>query len=266
MKVFIFTYDRFDTISTPKFFEKDNIDYTVLCHTEDDKKSFIRGGRVNPRKIVSSNQPKGLANNRNFALSQMEVGEWALFMVDDLINFYEYENYDTEKSENLGITMETAKNYNKQFRKVISATDFLKRCEECIQKAEKENINLVGFAGFTNPLFLGKKWKYNVLADGRCWLIKKCNLVFDTNVQLVDDVIWSVMNIKNGGLFVNQWVIPDCKRYTDGAFGSIHKRMAQKIQECAYIEKTHRDIVYFGKKPGWPTGSHLRIRNLKKFN
>ena len=267
MKIFIFTYDRFDTIATPKFFEHDNLDYTVLCHTEEAKREFIKAGRVNPRKIFSSNAPKGLACNRNFALSQMEPGEWALFIVDDLVNFYEYEEYETEKSEDLKIVMENAKNYNKKFKKIISAAKFLERCEECIKKAEEEKVNLVGFAAFLNPLFLGKKWKHNVFADGRCWLVKKSNLVFDENVNSYDDMMWSAMNIKNGGLIVNQWVIPDCKRYSAGGVGSKEKRMEQKIKDCAYIERLHGDLVYFAKKPGFPAGSHLRIRNIKnRFN
>ena len=261
MKTFIFTYDRYDSLSTPSFFEKENIEHTILCHTEEAKNKFIEAGRVNPERIISTNQPKGLANNRNYALDQMEEGEWALFLVDDLNNLYEYENYDTDEREKLPIEISNVKEYRKSFQKVITASKFLERCEETIKVAEKENIKLIGFAGFTNPLFLKNKWKYNSLADGRAWLIKKSDLRFDEHVQLVDDVCWTVINIKSGGVIINQWLIPDCKRYTKGSFGSKSQRMPQKIEECKYMEEAYRDYVYFADKPGWPPFSHLRIKN-----
>ena len=39
MKIIIFTYDRFDTITTSRYFK--NVEHTVLCHSDDDKQRFI---------------------------------------------------------------------------------------------------------------------------------------------------------------------------------------------------------------------------------
>lgn len=261
MKIFIFTYDRYDTITTPSFFEKENIDHIILCHSEEAKQKFIEAGKVNPDKIIATGRPKGLTYNRNFALDKMEKDEWALFMVDDLKCFQEYENYETETNDKLPITIENIKEWNNTFDKKISTLKFLERCEESIAKAEETGIKLVGFAGFTNPLFLNKKWKYNALADGRCWLVKKSELRFDENVQLIDDVCWSVININSHGLLINQWVIPDCRRYTAGAFGSKNQRMEQKIRECKYLVEAYPDSIRYGDKAGWPEGSHVQIKS-----
>jgi len=262
MKVFIFTYDRYDSLSTPEFFEKEGIDHIILCHSEEAKQKFIEGGKVNPNKIIATGKPKGLTNNRNYALDQMKEGEWALFMVDDLKNFLEYQDYDTDTRDKLPITTDTMKQWGKAFTKKVSAKKFLERCEESIKKADEKNIKLVGFAGFTNPLFLKNKWKYNALADGRAWLIKKCELRFDENVQMVDDVCWSAINIKAHGLLINQWIIPDCKRYTAGSFGSKEQRMPQRIEECKYLVENYPDQIMYATKKDWPDGSHIQIKPI----
>jgi len=266
MKTIIFTYDRLDNLTTPMFFEKDNIEHTILCQSEEDKNKFIAEGRVNPKKIIASGNPKGLGFNRNFALDMLQQDEWALFLVDDLKYILEYENYENESTENLDITTQNIKNWKDSFKKNISVKKFMERCEESIKKAEEENIKLVGFAGFNNPLFIKNKWKYNALADGRAWLIKKSNLRFDMNVQLVDDVSWSVININSGGVLINQWVIPDCRRYTAGAYGSKQKRMKQRISECKYLVQTYPRNLRFAEKAGWPPFSHIQIKHLKKYS
>lgn len=258
MKIFIFTYDRYDTLSTPNFFA--GVDHTILCHSLEAKEKFIQGGLVSPNRIVATLEPKGLANNRNWALDQMETDEWALFMVDDLKYILEYQNYENEKKERLDITIENIKEHSQDFKKKINATKFLERCEECIKKADEQNIKLVGFGGFTNPLFLKNKWKYSSLADGRAWLIKKSELRFDLNAQMVDDVSFSAINIRTYGLLINQWIIPDCKRYTSGGFGSKELRMEQRIKECKYLVDNYNGLIYYADKTGWPAGSHVRIK------
>jgi hypothetical protein len=161
----------------------------------------------------------------------------------------------------LPINLKNTTEYGKKFRKEITFSKFLERINETINYAETFGINLVGFAGFQNPLFLKNKWKFNCLADGRAWAIKKTKLRFDENAQLIDDVCWTALNIRNGGVLINQWIIPDCKRYTAGGFGSISERMELRKKECAYLVQKYPDLIKYGEKKGWPHGSHIRIKN-----
>lgn len=262
MKTFIFTWDRFQKISTPAFFDDENIPYTLLVHDKYKANNFKRYGRVNADYIHVTNKPKGLGFNRNVALDMMNLDEWALFFVDDLISIKELDNYDDQRVNDLGINMQNAKLFSKRFKKQIKLKTFMRRCEECITKADSEDIKLVGFAGFTNHLFLSKKWKYNSVADGRCWLVKKTGLRFDENVQLIDDVCFTALNmIKFGAVLINQWIIPECERYTSGAYGSIQQRLPQKIQECKYLTTTYPEYIKYADKTGWPTGSHVTVVN-----
>jgi hypothetical protein len=261
MKIFVFAYDRYETMSTSLMLEAEGINHFVLCHSEEAAELFAKGGRVNPERLIVTDQPKGLANNRNYALDMMDDGEWALFLVDDFKSVTELEGYDTEELEEFSITFENQNVYRKRFRHPIGMSQFVKRAAEGAKYCDDHGAKLLGFAGFENAMFRRKKWARNKLADGRAWMVKKTHLRFDTNVQLIDDLCWTALNIKEfGTVIVNQWVLPDCKRYTAGSYGSIEERMPQKIYEAKYLVETYPDLIQFKKKAGWPEGSHVVLR------
>lgn len=262
MKIFIFTWDRYDSISTPAYFDASGIDdYHVLVHDRDKAEKFTT---LNPKNIIVTYQPKGLAYNRNFALDLMQPDEWALFFVDDLISVTKLDDYSTHPGETVPVTTSNSTEWGRKFKAPITATEFMEMCKECTAKADAEGIKLVGFAGNNNALFRVNKWKYNALADGRCWLVKKTNLQFDINAQLIDDVCFTALNIKAfGKVLINQWILPDCKRYTAGAFGTIDQRMEQKIKECKYLVTTYPEYIQYAEKKGWPSGSHITISRKK---
>jgi hypothetical protein len=95
MRTFIFTYNRYDSITSSMMWEEAGLDHTVLCHTDEAAEQFTAHGRVNPDRLHVTGAPKGLANNRNAALDMMDDGEWALFLVDDLKTLTEVADYDT---------------------------------------------------------------------------------------------------------------------------------------------------------------------------
>lgn len=259
MKIFIFTYDRFNTISTSAYFK--GLPHTVLCHTEEQKAAFLAGGRIYTPDLVATGAPRGLAYNRNFALSQMQAGEWALFFVDDLIRMTYLDGYEAVNSDTIPVdSASSTAEFRKKFKKECSAETFLQICEQEILHAEQLKMALVGFSLTDNPLFRRKKYAHWCLADGRCWLVKKTHLKFDNNVQLIDDTCWTAKNLEAfGGVVVNNWVLPECERYSAGAFGSIEQRMPQKLQECEYLVRKYPGYIDYADKAGWPKGSHVRI-------
>jgi hypothetical protein len=260
MKVFVFTYDRFDSISTSSMLEDEDIDHVVLCHTEQQREAFIAGGLVKPDRLVATGQPKGLANNRNEALDRMDDGEWAMFLVDDLKAVTELRNYDTARDP-LPITATSQPTYRERFKHPVTMHHFLHRADGVIRQCERNGARLGGFCGVDNVLFRKGHWGYNILADGRAWVVRKSHLRFDANVQLIDDLCWTALNIAEFGcVVVDRWVLPDCKRYTAGAFGSIQERMPQKLAEAAYLVGQYPDLIAFKRKAGWPDGAHVVLR------
>lgn len=265
MKVFVFGYNRYDSMSTSLMFEKEGIDHTVLIHTEEAKEEFLKHGTAKENRLLVTNNPRGLAYQRNTALEMMEDGEWALFMVDDLKDVTELRNYDRVTEPSLPITLKNQNHYGDRFKNPITMTKFMQRADELAKKCETLGSHLGGFAGINNPLFRAKHWSFNVLADGRAWVVRKTHLRFDKNVQLIDDLCWTALNIKHFGIVVvNQWVLPDCRRYSAGAFGSIEERLPQKMKEAKYLVDTYPELVAFKEKAGWPYGSHVVLRQRNK--
>jgi len=261
-KVFVFAYNRYETMTTSMMLEADGVEHTVLCHLPSDAEKFVAGGRVFPERLEVTGQPKGLANNRNYALEQMEEGEWALFLVDDLLQCYELDDYETQEADELPITFENQNIYRKKFRKHISTAELLRRAEETIPKLEAMNCALLGWAGFENPMFRKKHWGVNILADGRAWLVKKTHLRFDIEAQAIDDMAWTAKNIQEFGVvLVDRWILPDAKRYGAGGYGSINDRLEQKMRECAFLVKTYPDLVAYRSKKGQQEGSHVVLRH-----
>jgi hypothetical protein len=265
MKVFVFGYDRYDSMTTSLMLTREQIDHTVLVHTEEARQKFIDHGTAQPHQCIATGNPKGLAYQRNTALDMMQEGEWAVFLVDDLKEVSELRNYDRTTVPSLPITQATQNHYAKRFDNPITMQQFMKRSHELIDRCETYNCHLGGFCGINNPLYRRNHWSYNVLADGRAWVVRKTHLRFDENVQLIDDLCWTALNIKHFGLvIVNQWVLPDCRRYSSGAFGSIKQRMPQKLKEAQYLVETYPDLIAVKDKAGWEYGSHCVLRQRNK--
>jgi len=263
MKIIIFTYDRYDTITTSKYFK--GVEHTVLCHSEEDKQKFIDAGNIYG-DIIATKQPKGLSNNRNYALDMLEDGEWAIFFVDDLIEITVLTNYSNYEHK-LNCDFDNVKHFRKELKKHCTPKEFINIAKETIKHAEQKGFALCGFSLTDNPLFRDKKYSYWSLSDGRCWAVKKTKLTFDENVQLIDDTYFTALNLKNfGGVVNNNWLLPNCKRYTAGAFGSIKSRMNQKIKECKYLTDTFPEFITYADKKGWEEYSHVKIRQNRTYN
>jgi hypothetical protein len=261
MRTFVFGYDRYETMSTSRLLEDEGIDHTVLCHTEEARERFIEGGSAAPDRLLATGQPKGLANNRNAALEMMEDGEWALFLVDDLKNVTTVADYWIRTDTRLRITMDNQKKIAPTTKQPATMQEFINAACENVAVCESMGAHLGGFCGIANPLFRDAKWRFNVLADGRAWVVKKSSLRFDPGAQLIDDMCWTAQNIQRFGVVaVNQWVLPDCKRYTAGAFGSIEERLPLKAKEAAYLVHNYPALVRFAKKAGWPDGTHVQLK------
>ena len=267
MKIFVFTYDRYNTITTSGLLEDEGIDHIVLCHTEEQKENFIKADRVKPERLIATNQPKGLGHNRNIALSMMEDNEWALFLVDDIFNLTELHKHDQYVENFIPITMDNQMEWKYKFKEPLTMKNFVKRATELASFCDEVKSYLGGFCGIDNPPFRKKHYTFNTFADGRAWVVKKSHLRFDPNVHCIDDYGWNALNIKEFGInVVNQWVLPEATRYTPGGYGSIQQRSEQKLKECAYLVEAYAQFIAYKTKVGHPPKSHITLRPQRKPN
>src|SRR5262245_28152056 len=141
MRVFVFTYDRYDSITTSMMLAADGVEHTVLCHDEVARQRFIHHGRVEAKNIVATGVPKGLANQRNWCLEHMERDEWVLQFVDDLKTVTEVANYDT-RGTRLGITTDNQRAFAGQMDTPIDLAKFMERAEEVVAACEQVGARL----------------------------------------------------------------------------------------------------------------------------
>lgn len=265
MKVFTFFYNRFDSATTSIALAENGIEHYVLVHSEEDSKKFAEGQTIKGKEIITGNG-KGLAYQRNTALSMMEEGEWAAFMCDDFQQVYSFpKQFIFSKTNSIDVTTENQNSYRIKKQKNMSLKEMFSMFPKLIEIAETNNIHLIGFALHDNPRNLRKKFTTRGLADGRFWLVKKSSYSFDVNAQMIDDVCWTAENlIRHGNVLVLNWCIPYFSRYTAGGYGSTEARKQRRMKECAYLVKKYSPLIRYAEKSGWDTGTHIRINGSDK--
>lgn len=264
MKVFTFFYNRYENASTSIALEANDIPHYVLIHKPEDYDKFKRYNTCRGEGIVTNNG-KGLAYQRNTALDMMDTGEWAVFMCDDFMKIKSMpEEWILSSNQELPINFA---NQNK-FRLKENGFNLKKMFTlfpRLIELAERNRIHLVGFGLHDNPMNLRKKFNHRGLADGRFWLVKKAGYKFDTNAQLIDDVAWTAENLmRHRNVLVLNWLVPYFQRYTAGGFGSTTERLALRRKECAYLANKYNPLVKIAQKPGWESGTHIRLFGTDK--
>lgn len=264
MKVFTFFYNRYENASTSIALEANDIPHYVLIHKPEDYDKFKRYNTCRGEGIVTNNG-KGLAYQRNTALDMMDTGEWAVFMCDDFMKIKSMpEEWILSSNQELPINFA---NQNK-FRLKENGFNLKKMFAlfpRLIELAERNHIHLVGFGLHDNPMNLRKKFNHRGLADGRFWLVKKAGYKFDTNAQLIDDVAWTAENLmRHRNVLVLNWLVPYFQRYTAGGFGSTTERLALRRKECSYLANKYNPLVKIAQKPGWESGTHIRLFGTDK--
>lgn len=262
MKIFVFAYNRFETMTTPSHLAREGIEHIVLCHSEEDRQRFIDKGVAQKSSIIATGNPRGLTKQRNYALSLMEEGEWALFMNDDFIKVQIITPYYKDYSlKHLPITLENQTHYRHAFNNTVSLNEFLDELPRIIKESEQEGIYLVGFALHDNTLARKKRVSYSGLADGRCWLLRKTHLRFDEEVNALEDRDFTAQNlITFGKLRIENWICPYFSRLTKGGFGLMAEREQERTREVYYLLNKYPHLFMTKEKKGFPVS--LQFRNL----
>lgn len=261
MKIIVFDYNRFTNTKTSPALSAEGIEHIVLCHAPEARRKFIDSGLINPDYIIATNEPPGLAYQRNFALEMLDENEWAIFFSDDYLQMYRLSEYITYKDiGEIPITTKNTTEWGKKFNNKITLKQFIGNAKESMCMANEFGVYLCGFAAYANPLFRKNLWKFGAFCDGRAICVKKSKLRYDINIQTMDDYFWTALNLKTfGNTLINNWILPEFERYAPGGIGTLEQRMPQKIKEAAYMVKMFPGIVHYSEKKNQPNNSHVKI-------
>lgn len=226
-------YDRFTDATTSKIINKSHI---VLCHNNKNNFNCIGKNGI----LIETNQPKGIQNNFNYALSMLNNDEWAIFMSDDLI--------------------EGKKLYNNKF--ITCDVDYvLDELINILPKCDLMGVKLVGLNSTGNPFYAKNKYSKFGLVDGRCFAIKKTDFRFHSEINTIPDYYASAYHLnKYGGNLILNYCYLDFKRYEKGGLGSVSDRINDKLKDIKILKSLFPNNVKVKDKPNEPKGSHIIIK------
>lgn len=253
--VYTFYYDRYNSATTSRSLCE--IPHKVVFHSQEQYTQF------NPSilcgETLITDYHKGLSGQRNEVLKTLENGQWVIFCSDDYVETKsvprKYLHGDVTSADDVD-------NFDYYILKnEVSTLSLYNETLRLINIAEAEGINLVGFASNGNPFYLKKKYRYSGLVDGRWFAMKKTDILFDENVQTMDDHDISAAHLSRGQkVLVNNWMIPNFERYKVGGYGTMLQRLERKKQDCQYLIEKYPDIFYYSDKKGQPPLTHLKFK------
>lgn len=262
MRIFTFYFNRYDNATTSRALAAEGIRHTVLLHNNEQLQRFQEHDTIQDEVIVTGN-PTGLAYQRNAALELMKEGEWAWFMSDDYyrVQMLPSEVITDDKKNRVEIDAVTQNywRFNGSKRKA-ALVDFIGLDTYLSNKAEQYGAHLVGFANTNNPRKMQRKFSFYGLCDGRCWLVQKTALRFDTNVQSIDDYSWTLQNLVQYGKTLQlNWALPIFQRMTTGGYGKLEERTVMRKRECEYLVNKYYPMCRYANKIGYEKGTHIKI-------
>ncbi len=257
MKIFVFAYNRYKTMTSSRLLSKEGIPHIVLCHDAEAAAQFEKNGTIGETgSVVVTNRERGLTRQRNAALGMMEEGEWAVFMNDDL-----------QRLEIRPQWFEAATQIDKADKRrpvPLSFTNFMHFAWKLVEAADAKT-NLIAFASNENLMYLEKRQRWYGLADGRLWLLRKTKLRFDETVGTIEDHDWTAQNIETfGKVQVENWIIPHFQRWTEGGYGTIDERAKELRADCEYLMAKHPGLFAYKEKKGFPPHTQLRFKDTYK--
>lgn len=257
MKVFVFAYDRFKTMTTSLALGREGVAHYVLCHSQSDKQRFIDSGTISDRaELIATGNPKGLTRQRNYALDMLKEGECAIFMNDDYVKLEIFDGYYTDKIE-----LNSQDCTHIHWSTNIKFPEFLEEAERLA--ALFRRTNLIGFATNGNPLNLRRRYTVNSLIDGRCYIIRNTGLRYDTRFNVLEDHYITAENVaRYGNTLRCNWIVPEFSRYTAGGFGKIADRTPLLREEARMLCERYPYFYELKEKKGFDTGCQLRIKKI----
>lgn len=258
--IYIPSYNRAKTIKTTQWLDKSEIDYRVLLHSEKCKSEYIKAGIVHEKKIIVTNQPKGITNQRNWICKNLaKEGQWYISLDDNISGFKRVVDkyYYTKKS----LPVESSNITQNDYNQLMSASEFIEILQKDIELAEKIKAEYIGFSTVDNYFFNSKKYKTVGYVISKAVAIKYTGLSYDVKLEAMEDFGYCAEQlIKNNAVLINSWIKPICNHYEVGGIGTYEQRLPRKIIDCQYLMKKYPNFFRYKVKKGCHPKAELQIR------
>lgn len=260
MKIAIPSAGRAATICTHRMIAESE-DVHIVTHDQHDKLWYDQNLELSHCTIHKSDQPRGIAYQRNWILDNLaEDGEWVAMMDDNIrwferiaAPFYFQEKTDVRLARNAPL-------WRKIYRRFSPWFEMTKVFQECIDRAESIGAHFIGFATNDNPYFRYQKWYTHAFVMTKMCLIKKSTLRFDTAYRAKDDVEFTARNLQRfGKVLVNNFARAEAFHLQPGGIGNQKVRLAATIQEAKRLTETYPQFFRINKARK-PVGSEVILK------
>lgn len=250
---------RSETIKTHKLLDSIGLDYKIILHNESERNDYLKNKTINPDKILVSNAPFGILNQRMWIWDNLiEDGEWFITMDDNIDHF-------TALSDDLyynTIISELEPNLKSKFETNISTKRAFEIFEETKSKAEEIGACLCGFATVDNFYFRTKKWRDVGYVITKLAIIKKTKYIkYDPKLEAMEDYGFTAQNLlKFGKVLINNYLFPIAGHYEKGGIGTYSERTPRKVIDCEYLMIKYPGLFRYKVKSGCHPKAELQIR------
>lgn len=262
MKIIILSKGRPETISTHLLFK--DYDYKIVLHNEEEKAEYIKNPTISPEKIVVSNAPFGVANQRQWIQENLvEPGEWYISLDDNIKSFQivNKEFYDEPSLDVQTDDTELRKKLKDAFEETATTERFLEVCEELADLGEKERAYNIGFGTTPNFFFRGKKYRWVGYVISKACVRKNLETPFELEAQSMEDYAYTAETLlRYGKVLINNYVFPVAGHYEKGGIGTYAERLPLKIKHAAILMGKYPGLFRYNNKKGTDPKGELIIR------
>ena len=265
MRIVIPSKGRSQTIRTHKFLDSCCIDYKIVLHDEKERSEYLKNKTIDGNKIIVSGASYNVCDQRNWILNNLICeNEWFISLDDNIDGFFSAQDEFYNKEELA--TEDDIKKNNSKFhqilKKEINAIEFLSKCNEMKELAEKTRTSLIGFATTDNPLFRRKKIKHFGYVIAKAIIKKKINgLLYPEGWKFHDDYHDTAEHLlRFGKVIINQFIRPKSQHYEAGGIGKYETRIANKIIYNELLMKKYPGLFRYFKKKDCPDKAEISLR------
>lgn len=230
MKIFVPSWRRPDSMTTPSLLQACGITNYKVVVRETEYDAYLRGGTPKKNLLVVG-ADDGLNAAREATRLLLRKGEWCLQMDDNVLGFVQCQRrfYDRHAEVPLAAdeTMVTRAKWQTKMNERVDFTGFMYVVEDTLRECEERGAYLAGFSAHDNPAFRFRKFTDVGYVCGKTMLMRNQGLPWcqSTESSGEDYALTAAHLYDNGRVLINKWAHPMRKHYQPGGCGPYEERL-----------------------------------------
>ena len=237
MKIFIPSYNRPHTATTPALLDDCGVDYILVL-----RPSQVKMYRENPRfrnnshcRIAVTDGELGIAAARESCRDIVSLGEWCLQLDDNIRGFTAADRSFYTSTDDVGFKPLRA-DYDRVMNISVSFNEFYQQIvEDSIRVAAERGANIIAFSPHENPFFRRFKFKSVAYTQNKAVLLRNTGISWDQSNgydAMEEYALCAVQHLEYGKVLVNYYGRPVARHYEPGGLGPYEARLPAKIAAC----------------------------------